>query len=78
MSVITILYVVLVVAGIVWIVHRFRVFMRDEKERESRWVMMASDERLGGFLDSLKQEKEGKRNAQTRANARKNSSHATD
>ncbi len=78
MSVITILYVVLVVAGIVWIVHRFRVFMRDEKERESRWVMMASDERLGGFLDSLKREKEGKGNAQTRANARKNSSHATD
>jgi hypothetical protein len=71
MSVITVLYVLLVVAGIAWVVHRFRLFMRDERERESRWNTMASDERLNGFLESVKREKEVRDQPRTRSDLRK-------
>jgi hypothetical protein len=71
MSVITIFYLLLVIAGVVWVVYRFMVFMRDERDRESKWTTIASDDRLRSFLDSLKREKKDSAKGQTKSGSRK-------
>lgn len=57
MGAITLLYVLLIVGGVVWIVYRVTAYTRTERERESRWALMASDRLMTRPLDTAKKEK---------------------
>jgi hypothetical protein len=44
MDFLSLLYLVLLAAGVAWVIHRFRIFSRAEKEREARWSDVAAGE----------------------------------
>jgi len=54
MNAITAVYLLLLLGGIAWIVYRVHVYLRAERERDSRWVEMASDKRLTAQMESRK------------------------
>ena len=50
-------YIILVVAGIVWIAYRFWRQVQTEREEKSDPAFSLSDEQFRAYLDSLKSEK---------------------
>lgn len=54
MNLLTVLYVILVIAGIAWIAYRLRAYVSQQKERESRWIEMASEDELRSHLKDLR------------------------
>jgi hypothetical protein len=59
MNFLTTLYILLLIAGMGWVVYRFMLYMRNERERDSRWDDMASDRQFMAYLESLKKERTG-------------------
>ncbi len=50
-------YIILVIAGIVWVVYRFWRQVRAEREEESHPALSLSEEQFKAYLKSLKSEK---------------------
>ena len=46
-------YIALMAGGIAWIVYRTLVYLRNERERESRWTELASDDQFKEYLKTL-------------------------
>lgn len=59
MNYLTTIYVLLLIAGMGWVVYRFMIYMRNERERESLWDDMASDRKFMAYLESLKKDRKG-------------------
>jgi hypothetical protein len=59
MGMITFVYVVLMMAGIVWVALRFRQFMQAERERESqtRWAEIRMEKDFDAYLEGLSKQK---------------------
>jgi hypothetical protein len=59
MGMISFVYVVLMIAGIIWVVLSFRRFMQSERERESRsrWAEIRMEKDFNAYLESLAKEK---------------------
>jgi|GEM_PF-815635 len=49
-------YCLLVLVGLVWVVYRVLIYMRSERERESRWSDMLEDEDFKKYLKQLSAE----------------------
>ncbi|MBM4326958.1 MAG: hypothetical protein FJ118_07315 [Deltaproteobacteria bacterium] len=54
MSTLTIVYVLLLIAGIGWVVYRISLYMRAEREREARWTKMFTDDQFKKLLARMK------------------------
>ncbi len=46
MNYLTIIYVLLILIGLVWVVFRVRAFLRSQKERDAMWDRMMTEEEL--------------------------------
>lgn len=54
MNLLTVLYVVLVLAGIAWVVYRLSTYISQQRDRESRWTEMASEDEFRSYLKDLR------------------------
>lgn len=46
MNYLTIIYVLLILIGLIWVVFRVRAFLRSQKERDAMWDRMMTEEEL--------------------------------
>ncbi|MEW6113187.1 MAG: hypothetical protein AB1664_13740 [Thermodesulfobacteriota bacterium] len=53
MSTLTVVYVLLLIAGIGWVVYRISLYMRTEREREARWTKMFTDDQFKKYLAKM-------------------------
>jgi hypothetical protein len=56
MSIITVAYVALLLAGAFWIGIRIRNYVRSQSESETRWDELLSDDEFKTYVEKLKQE----------------------
>lgn len=58
MSFLTIIYIVVLLLGALWVIHRVRIFLRTQKERETMWDQVMSPEELRAYVENVKRESE--------------------
>ncbi len=58
MSFLTIIYIVVLLLGVLWVIHRVRIFLRAQKERETMWDQVMSPEELRAYVENVKRESE--------------------
>jgi hypothetical protein len=55
MSLITVVYLVLLLLGALWVGYRVIAFLRTQKERDAAWHEVLSPEELKAYLETVKQ-----------------------
>ncbi|WP_157212265.1 hypothetical protein [Desulfomonile tiedjei] len=54
MNYLTIIYVLLILLGLVWVVFRIRAFLRSQKERDAMWDRMLTEEELKALYQNAR------------------------
>lgn len=55
MHLLTVLYVILVIAGVAWVTYRLRTYISEQRQRESRWAEMAAEDEIRSYVKDVRE-----------------------